>query len=172
MYLPNEDEKTKALNTVDYSHHEIHSGSSFTSCHKADVANGANLDILVVTPNTTKWSHLTYELEVEAETDVNIYEAPTASNNGTPLAVFNRDRNSSKTAGTTVFHTPTIAGGSEGTLIRCWHLGSGKTFGGGDRGTHEIILKQNTKYLIRLTNATTGNNYMSVKVDWYEHTNK
>lgn len=33
-------------------------------------------------------------------------------------------------------------------------------------------LKQNTKYLLRFTNATTNNNWCSMKIDWYEHVNK
>ena len=49
-------------------------------------------------------------------------------------------------------------------------MGSGKAIGGGDRGTHEFILKPATKYLFRVTNSTASDNYMSVILDWYEHT--
>ena len=104
------------------------------------------------------------------EYDFNLYEAVTTSNNGTTLDVFNRDRNSGSTATIIAFHTPTVTG--TGTRIRCWHAGSGRNFGGGDRGSHEFILKQNTKYLFRITNATTNNNFMALKIDWYEHQNK
>ena len=153
--------------TIDFAHCEIHEGESFTASHKADVANGANLDLLIVTPNTDVEAHFTYELDVEAETEISLYEAVTATA-GTAVAAYNRDRNSANAATVVVTHTPT--GITEGTtLIRSFHLGSGKSFGGGERAVHEFILKKNTKYLFRLTNATTSANYMAVKLDWYEH---
>jgi hypothetical protein len=161
---------TNVTSTIDYSHHEIHAGSSFNVCYNADIANGATLKLLIVTPNTTKWAHMTYEVEGEAEMDLLIYEGATTTNDGTPITVFNRDRNSATTATVTAFHTPTVT--VTGTQIRCWHPGAGKTYGGGDRAIHEIILKQGTKYYFLLTNATTSNNWLNIKVDWYEHTNK
>ena len=160
------DQINGAFCSIDTAHHRVHEGKSFTVSHKADVANGANFDFLIVTPNTTKRAHMTVELDVEAETDMLLYEAVTATA-GTALTAYNRDRNSASTATVSVTHTPT--GITEGTtIIRTHHLGSGKSYGGGERQTHEFILKQNTKYLFRLTNATGSNNYMSVKFDWYE----
>jgi len=163
------DKATNTIQTMSYEHHEIHAGSAFTISYSADIANGANLDLLIVTPDTTKWAHLTYDLDVELESDINIYEAATATA-GSAIVAYNRDRNSATTATVVVTSTPTsITTGT--TIIRSYHLGSGRSSGGGERGTHEFILKQNTKYLFRITNSTTNNNYMSVKLDWYEHTN-
>lgn len=167
---PRIDAATHALETIEYEHHEIHSGSSFTVSYSADIGNGANLDIAVITPDTTKYAHLTYEFDVEAESDFKIYEAATLTA-GTAIAAYNRNRNSLTAATTSVTHTPTsITTGT--TIIRDFHIGSGRTWGGGDRAQHEFILKRNTKYLIRLTNATANNNYMAIKLDWYEHTDK
>jgi len=164
------DNATETLQTIEYEHHEIHSGSSFTVSYKADIGNGATLDLLIVTPDTTTWAHMTYEVDVEAETDVLIYEAVTATA-GSPVVAYNRDRNNLTPATVVVTSTPTsITAGT--TIIRSYHLGSGRSSGGGARATHVFILKQNTKYLFRMTNATTNNNYMAVKLDWYEHTNK
>jgi hypothetical protein len=168
--VPRIDTATHTLQTIEYEHHEIHLGSSFTCSYTADIGNGANMDIEIVTPDTTEWAHFLYELEVEAESHLTIYEASTLTE-GTALVVHNRDRNSATANTTLVYHTPTgITTGT--TKIREAHIGSGKTIGGGNRGTQEFILKRNTKYLIRITNATTSNNYMSIKLDWYEHTNK
>ena len=165
------DSATFAVNTIEYEHHEIHSGSSFTSSYQREVASGANLDILIVTPSGSKWAHFAYEIDVEAETQVYLYEAPTATAAANPIVAYNRDRNSTKAATVVITHTPTgITPGT--TIIRSYHLGSGKTFGGGARGNHEFILKAGTKYLFRLTNLTVSDNWMSVIFDWYEHTNK
>jgi len=164
------DTATNVLETIEYEHHEIHSGSSFTLSRNVDAANGANVDILLITPAGTKWAHLTYEVEVQAEAEIFIYEAPTATA-GTPLVIYNRDRNSDKTATMTASHTPTaITPGT--TIIRQYHIGTGKSVGGGARGAHEFILKANTKYLFRVHNETTNANEISIKLDWYEHTNK
>ncbi len=155
-----------SLSTIDTAHHRIHQGKSFTVSHKADILNGATFDFLIVTPNTSTRAHMTVELDVEAETDMLIYEAVTATA-GTALTAYNRDRNSSTAATVVITHTPSAI--TEGTtIIRTHHIGNGKSYGGADRTAHEFILKQNAKYLFRLTNATSSNNYMSVKFDWYE----
>ena len=169
---PRIDTATRAINTIEYEHYEIHSGSSFTCSYQNEVAGSENLDLLIVTPAGTKWAHLVYEVDVEAETQVYIYEAVTATAAANPVVAYNRDRNNTiKTPTVVVTHTPTdITEGS--TIIRSYHLGSGKAFGGGARGVHEFILKAGTKYLFRLTNLTVSDNWMSVIIDWYEHTNK
>ena len=165
------DASTNSLQTIEYEHHEIHSGSSFTTSYVADIGNGANLDLLIETPAGTKYAHFVYEVDVEAEAALLIYEAVTATA-GDAVVAYNRNRVGTPTAATVVVtSTPTSI--TEGTtIIRSKHMGSGKTVGGGDRGSHEFVLKPSTKYLFRLTNATTGNNFMSVEFDWYEHTDK
>lgn len=153
--------------TIDYPHYRIHTGATYTTGYDLDTSNGASLDILVVTPNTTVRSHFTYEIVAELEAHFTMYEGVTTSNNGTALPSYNRNRNSANTSTLLTYHTPTVSNlGS--TLLRRWHSGSGRAYGGGDRGTHEFILKQNTSYLLRITNSTTNNNYMAVKLDWYE----
>ena len=161
------DTMTDALNTVDYAHHEVHGGSMFHVSYVADIGNGANLDIGVTTPNTSKHSHMVIGVGVEAEARLYLYEDATFSG-GTPLTAYNRNRNSSTAATSTVVHTPSIT--STGTLILGAHYGSARTYGGESRAQNEWILKQNAKYLLRVTNLTTNNNFMDVELDWYEHT--
>lgn len=158
-----------AITTIDFAHHEIHDGSSFTASFQQDIANGGNMDILIVTPNSTKYAHFTYAIEVELETNMFLYEAPTATAAANPIVAYNRNRNSLTEATVVVTHTPTgITTGS--TIIRQNHLGSGKTVGGDDRTVNEFILKKNTKYLLRLTNlVANATNYCSVRLNWYEH---
>ena len=165
------DASTNSLQTIEYDHHEIHSGSSFTTSYVADIGNGANLDLLIVTPDSLAYAHWFYEIDVEAEASLLLYEAVTATA-GAAIVAYNRNRVGTPDAATVVVtSTPTSI--TEGTtILRSRHIGSGKTTGGGSRGQHEFILKPNTKYLFRLTNATTGNNFMSVEFDWYEHTDK
>jgi len=170
--VPVIDPITHALITINYEHHELHEGDSFTSSHAVELTNGQAFDFLIVTPDTTKWAHFVWEMDCELEMAAVLYEGTTASANGTSIPAFNRNRNASGTATTLTFHTPTVAGGAEGTAIINVHVGTGKTAGGEDRGTHEFILKQNTKYLFRATNATISVNWIRLQFDWYEHTSK
>ncbi len=156
-----------AFVSIDKAHHMVHAGQSFTVSHTADVAGAGTLDFLIVAPNTSARAHITAEVDVELETDMKLYEAVTATA-GTALPAYNRDRNSAKTATVVITHTPSNI--TEGTtIIRANHMGSGKSYGGGERATHEFILKQNTKYLLRFKNESANTaNYMAVKLDWYE----
>lgn len=163
--------ETYAVKTIDYAHHEIHSGSSFFVWDRQDLSNGAVFDYTVITPNTTKWAHFVLEAVSESEMCVQMYEDPTLSANGTAMVEYNKNRNSSKTATTQVLYTPTVT--SVGTTVIFedqW--GSGRKIGGGSRGVEEWILKQDTKYLVRFTNLTTNANFLSVHFNWYEHSNK
>ena len=163
------DSATGYMVTMEPSHHEVHEGEAFVACDVTDLANAAVRDILVVTPDTTKWAHMTITVTTEAETDMKFYAETTASANGTAIGAYNRNRNSATAATTLVFHTPTVAGGSEGTLIYALHWGSGKGSGGSDRASEEWILKRNRKYLLRITNATTSANQTSIVLNWYEN---
>lgn len=163
------DGNTNAIKVISYEHHEIHEGESFTIDYSVDLANGASMDVQLTTPDTTKWAHMIYTVYTEAEAEFNLYEAPTTSA-GTAMTEHNRNRNSSTAAGVVAVHTPSVS--NTGTLIRTKHFGTAKTAGGQLHETDEWILKQNTKYLFRLTNATTSANYCTLLINWYEHTNK
>lgn len=169
---PRIDAGTHTLQTIDYAHHEIHDGSTFFVKDYMDLTNGQIFNFLVVTPDTAKWAHILVSFAFELEAHVDVYEGATASNNGTPVTVFNRDRNSLTASTTLLFHTPTVAGGAEGTKIAGYKAGSARSIGGEARSEAELILKQNTKYLIRVTNDTSNNNWFGYLADWYEHTNK
>ncbi len=86
------DASTETLQTIDYAHHEIHSGSSFTASYQIEAANAANMDILMVTPDTTKEIHFIYEIDVEGEAQLYIYETPTATAAANPIVAYNRNR--------------------------------------------------------------------------------
>ena len=178
------DRSTHGLIVVDYPHHEVHGGSSFTASGTVDLGNGGTINIHVKTPNSTKYPHATFSITNELEAAINLYEgfAPSGTaDGGTPgvaASVWNRNRNSS-TANTTLVYSGATVGtagtASAGTLIWAYHHGGGSgagRFGGEDRGISEWVLKANTQYLLQIINATTSANYTAWEVDWYEHTNK
>jgi len=164
------DVTTGAVKSITYEHHEIHSGSHFFTGNYTTLGNGAVYDIIFVTPDSLKYSHMIFELTTEAEAMFNYYEGITTSSDGTLLTGFDRNRITDNTSGTLFYHTPTIT--DLGDELGAGIFGSGKSQGGGLRDSNEIVLAPNTKYLIRVTNNTVSSNWYDWQFDWYEHTNK
>ena len=164
------DSTTRSLKTVDYAHNEIHSGSAFSYTDYASIKTGgtSTRDILVVTPDTTKWAHMRLSMMASQEVNGILYEGATTSSDGTGVTEVNRNRNSATAATVAVYHTPTVTG--TGTAIDNMHIGSGRVGGGGGH-ENEFVLKQNTKYLIRVTAESATDTDVNVRVFWYEHTN-
>jgi len=153
-------------------HHEIHCGDSFVTSRVVDLGNGASDDLLIVVPNEAGTGqsqilyHLLANIDVETESLVYLYEGPTTSANGTQITSYNRERNSALTAGMSVYYGPTVS--ATGTQLQVAHLGSGRLVGRSGR-SEEFVLKNNTKYLLRVTNLTANNNYISWELNHYRH---
>ncbi len=160
------DEYTRSLTTIGWEHHKIHEGDTFTVLEVTDLPNAAVRDILIITPDTTKWAHLVWEIEHELETLIQFYRGTVVTDNGTVVPSFNRNGNSDNVSTTFVYHTPTIT--NDGVLIGTIQQGSGKKAGGSDRQSNEFMLKRNTMYLVRITNLTANNNLIFMKLNWYE----
>jgi len=167
------DQITHALRVIDYAHSEVHSGSAYVAYHSVSLGNGEVLTIGFVTPNTTKWAHLTMSLTLTSTGTLDILEDVTSFDQGDAFTALNLDRNSANTSGITVttgatgatLITPT--GGSE-----IWNetLGA-KGLQTTRENSEEIIMKQNSKYLFRFTNDAVAN-VCNLRLGWYEHTNK
>jgi len=164
------DDSTNSIQTVSYAHHEIHGGSAYVvSMIFNSVGSGSSADVLIVTPDTTKYTHMVYSAVGTGEFEALMYEDTTTSADGTAITPTNRNRNSANTPGAVATHTPTITG--VGTLLLSSRLGSGKNSGGESRDISEFILKRNTKYLFRITSRAAGNELTHI-LDWYEHTDR
>lgn len=164
-----DDSTTGALEVIDYAHHEIHSGSSFVYTGYATLAASAVQNLLIITPDTTKWAHFTGHVQTSGEATVAFYEGATVSANGTTTTPYNRNRNSATAPTLAIYTGPTVTG--DGTLLYSGLIGSGRSFGGQVREEAEWILKQNTIYLLRITSAVNDNN-VTWALNWYEHTNQ
>ena len=168
------DASTLAVNTIEYEHHEIHAGSHFILTGFATLANDASLDFRFTTPNTTKWAHLLFKVSGPSQTELLIYEGGNVTV-GTPVTPINSNRNSTKTSVMTLASGPTVT--TTGTLIYSQSAGLAGTTparapseGFVTRGS-ELILKQNTTYLFRIT-SRQADNIVSYDGEWYEHTDK
>jgi len=172
------DASTYALETIDYAHHEIHAGSHFKAGYQdASMATGDTISLVFVTPNTTEYAHWTLTSQATGEAIIQIFEGCTATDSGTAVTVWNRNRNSSHANTTLVGHTPTLGtpiATARGTKFsEQWIGGSGfkESVSGSFRGDSEIVLKANTKYLIYGIAVGDGIK-VAIGGDWYEHTDK
>ena len=192
--VPRLDVITHTLQVIDYAHHEIHGGSSFTAHYSLTTAatDAHRTGLFIKTPATGKLCHLIVSFGASAAATFKICEAPTiAANIGSHAAViYNRYRDSSTSSGCldnattpaagkfTTLTEAQIAGDvtwAEGTVIRSATMQAGvgpKPAGGESRDAQEYILKANTKYVFLITNVGANANTHNILVDWYEHANK
>ena len=169
-----------AVIAIPPEHHEIHCGDSYTAHHVEDLSNSATIDYVIIVPDwgtvngtntgsdqTIKVAHLVGEIFGEAETSFWLYENPTVSDNGSALNVVNRNRNSTFTDFLNIYRGATIT--AVGSELEHAKFGSGKLIGGGVSRTDEWVLRNNTTYLLRVTNDTTSNNYHTIRFQYYIH---
>lgn len=171
---PRLDAATHTLQTIDYEHHEIHAGSHFFYYnYDSEVDTAGPKYYRITTPNTTKWSHMTFTLYSEGIGTWELFENPTVNAAGTAATVFNSNRNSTKTATLIIAYDATST--ADGTLLATWRTGSGTTapsrIGGESSRDKEIILKQNEDYFLKFT-PDADNAKVKAELEWYEHTNK
>ncbi len=162
------DGATNALRVLEYPHHELHAGNSFNYCRSKVLGNTSSVAIIITTPNTTKWAHLVNVVQGTQETNLKLFEDAIPSG-GTSGAIVNRNRNSATVPTTTITSGAVVAGGNEGNLLCEKQFGSSNRIGGLSRGISEFVLKQNTIYYLKVTNATASNNDVSYSINWYEH---
>ena len=162
-----------ALVTIDFAHYEIHEGEHYKAGFQ-DISMDDDdiIELIFVTSNTTTWDHWVLVAQSTGAVYIDVYEDVVTSSDGTPVVVYNRNRNSLKVSNTSVYKNPVIT--SNGTKISTRWLGSEgfkEDTGASERGESELILKQNTKYLVRLTAISDGI-VGAIGGDWYEHTDK
>jgi hypothetical protein len=186
------DSITHTLQTIDYAHHEIHSGSFFT-CHYSQTSptNVGEMTIIAFnTPNSDKLVHMFAFASSTAASIFTIYEASALDvGEGTQLTVYNRNRNSSKTSDiTSVEATPVVNKATSFSVVQAAsanlvttypihkkYLGAaaaGADTSGETRENDEIILKKNTQYAFVIENTTADDNTHNIVLNWYEHTDR
>jgi len=171
---PKLDKTTQALNTIDYAHHEIHSGSHYYIEGYTTLGEGDTFKVMITTPDTTKWSHFLWSIDSNGITTTMLYEDETTPlNGGTPITPLNNNRNSDNVSGMAL--TAGVTGATAAGLLisqKSWGgTGFKTTFGGGHSRDDEIILKQGAVYLKEFISGS-ADNVISFKASWYEHKNK
>jgi hypothetical protein len=164
------DQTTDTNASVEYEHKEVHTGDCFYYTVTAEVDSASILERFIRTPNTTEWAHFYFAVEGQGLITVDIYEG--AAGASTVQDVRNRNRNFADNLNTTTIRLASDPAG--GTLIWTWKSGTTGPVRGSsprlDRTSEELVLKQGTDYLFRVTSGVNDNN-IAIYFTWYEHTN-
>ncbi len=168
------DSATHSVATVDYPHHEIHSGDHYYMEGFTELDTDGTLYVKLVTPDTTKWGHFRWEIESSGVLEIYLYEGVSGGMaGGSDVSPINNNRNSEKTSGITITAGVDVAT-DFGTTVNSHKVG-GTGFkvvsGGSADRSDEIILKQNTTYLRKFLSLSDAN-IISFRATWYEHANK
>lgn len=170
------DLSTRTLQTIEYAHHEVHSGSHYAVCVSTnDLDDAAIMGLLIITADDSKWSHMVVNAYGALHTTFSIYEDVTNAAT-TQVAAYNSNRNSTNTPITQFWHSANNV--TNGTLIFDTQFGidagggaASKSGSGESRGDSEWVLKQDTRYLLRAA-SLTENNVANICVSFYEHIDK
>lgn len=164
------DSSTEALQTISYEHHEVHEGKHFGLCDYAlNQAASAVVEFIITTPNTTEWAHFTFKVSSSEGATIELYEGATGITGGAAQTPVNNNRNSATSSSLTILKDPSAITG-DGTRL-FGHTAGGSRTAGANRREHELVLKQNETYLIRITSLAVAND-IDWCFEWYEHTNK
>jgi hypothetical protein len=182
------DKMTNTLMTIDYAHHEIHDGDSFVA-HFSDTL-ATDIDdrtIIYFTTGPTKSCHVFAEASSTAASIFTVCELSAIDiNEGTDLAVWNRNRASTNTP--TTLPNKTTPGAIKATSLThdqaaaanititntIWRKYLGVAAAGADtagetRENHEFVLNVSTQYAFIVTSTTADTSTHNIIINWYEH---
>lgn len=97
---------------------------------------------------------------------ISLYEAPTISNNGTPITPVNQNRVLNIPSVTQVWGSPTVSG--TGTLLQQHRIVGEKHLGGEGESFPDWLLKPDTYYLFTIQNISGSSIDVSYSFDWIE----
>lgn len=176
------DNSTHSLQTIDYSHHEIHSGSTYRAqVNNQTIPNNGSVSISFFVPNQTKLPHMTWEFVHSGSMCLRLLEGTTVTaSTGTDVLCKNSRRDAGDTSvlqgtstGALVSHYVTAnATYTGGETISLKYDYAAKNAGGGGARRQEIILKPNTYYTFVLDNLETTSQGGQIRLEWYEHADK
>lgn len=160
-----------SLKIIDYPHAELHKWDHYFYTDHVELDNALSQNYLITTSNTLKWGHMHIICWWSAITQIEVYEA-TDKLWTTLQQVFNNNRNSSNVATLSVHKW--ISWWTTDWLRLVYHKWGSSTnqssSGVWVRSDEELLLKQNTKYIVRIT-SFTNDNLCNLSLYWYEHTN-
>jgi len=164
---------TFGVPVIDTNHAQIHAANAFSIGGVFTIAGGATLDITVQVPADAYVHYQATDISTNGGNSVTVvfYEGATVTTGGTTITPMNRHRiGTPPTSVLTVKQGATITG--TGTEIDKWYFPKSSTNqiqnSISKSDSNEWVLKAETAYLFRFTNAATDSVIVSVRPFWYE----
>lgn len=156
---------------IDYSHSKNHDGDFFFFSDSYTLA-GSGVSNFVLEVGAYDL-HYVYSISAEnAGFTFITYEDITANANGTLSTINNRNRTSINVSSAVLRLNPTNVVTTGKLILRKGQSGVGGAPSSRTAGSvsddDEIILRPNTKYLLRITNLSTSDNIININMKWYE----
>lgn len=153
---------------IEVEHHQVHEGASYKALDKQNALGTSTVKYAIITgvlTGTTKSPHMKISLFVyDGIVEVILYKLAT-STGGTPLAINNRNLNSSNVPITAINVGVTSA---DGSIIDDLFYGATKS-GSEQRGATEWVLAPESVYRVDLIGLVAGTKSI-IHFDWYEDT--
>lgn len=148
---------------INYAHEKIHEGEHYFIRNTTTLGNEENYTLLFWSYD--KEVHLTIEVDNSVQTHYSLYENVSVTVNGTPLYYYNRNRYYGDQNSLQLYTDPLWSGDK---IIAESRFEEAKKFGGLARDSNEIILRNNTMYILFIQNEATGDDTINYVLDWYE----
>jgi len=163
------DAGSSAMVGIDFVHHKVHDGDHYFHAEHYTLDDEEARTYLISLPDDI-YVHLWFDVSGSAITEVQFFEGTTRTGSTDSIVVpVNNNRNSSNTSSMSLF-SASSTDGSDGTEIFASKGGSSsRAFSQPHsvRGDDEIILKKDTKYLLRATSGTDSN-LVTFIIEYYE----
>lgn len=156
---------SKSMVLIAEPHHEIHEQRMYFYTDCITLGSSVVQDYMLTVPGTAIRRHLIFSFAGTGQITMALFEG--GDRDGTILqTTYNHDRDSSSVSALTV-HKGVSGGSVDGTDIHP-DCGGSNTKAGVIERNREILLKTNTKYIIRITSGAASN-LINFHLHWYEH---
>lgn len=155
-----------SLKTIGIENSAVHAGIAFTYAAAAQITAAGHAYFHGKTGNIV--SHLmSFFVKADAApVTVEFFEAPTISNDGTPVAAIARNRILNPTPLMQVFAAPTVT--ADGTQLLIGKILGDKQTVSSANLDGEWLLKPNTSYIFKVTNNTNQTINVGAGFNWIE----
>ena len=160
------DASTHGMLAISHIEESIHEGSHYFVEGYDTIGSAATIDFTIVTPDTTTWAEMRFQITGSLKFTIQVYEGTDADADGTLATPINSNRNSNNTSVLVVRRDPTI--NTVGDLIGGQSYGDNKKYGGTAEKDDFMILEQGQTYLYRIT-SNAASNVLSFAGRWMEH---
>ena len=170
------DKTTNVLIGIASDHHEIHSGSSYRGGAAGTITANATMNVAILTPASGKQLHVTLEITTANSAQASFYENPSITSNGATITPRNANRNLPDSSSSQIMLKDSTVNISSAVTLGTRHIGSAganpsNTSLGGAVGTRgEWVLKENTWYVLSVTDTSGSSQEVFLRMEWYEHT--